>query len=326
MYMPHIENGYVHQYNATYEQEFRPGWTYSAAYIGSRGVRLWGLDWWNLPQPRDENDSWDFENMASRRPDQTYRLVDKRFVLDNGSTKYNAAQFTFKASMRDFHLLSHYTYSRAYGNIDGLHSAGDAVGYGRSNPFDLNADWSRSVMDYPHRFLAAFSWDIPAFRESGGVTEAVLGNWAVTSVVTFQSGRLVNVLAEQNNTFTCEQCWVRPDATGEPLINDGWRDDPDLVYVNMGAFKQPADGTYGNLPRNAVRWPYTKNVDLALSKRFELVGQSRFEFKLDIFNLFNWVIFRPPDRIRLSDPITLSMWDEGMAAPRTMQVAGRILF
>lgn len=326
LYQPPIENGYVHQFNITYEQEFRPGWSYSAAYIGSRGVRLWGLDWWNLPVRRDANDSWDADNMASRRPDQRYPFDDKMFVADNGKSTYNAAQVTLKANTRTVHLLSHYTFSRAYANIDGLHSAGDAAGYGRSNPTDLEADWARSVMDVPHRLLVAFSWDLPFLRDRGGPIGAVLGGWAATSVFNIQSGRLVNVLASQNNTYTCEQCWVRPNATGEPLINDGWRDDPDLVYVNAGAFSEPPDGTFGNLPRNAVRWPHTKNVDLSLSKRFSLVGDSKFELRLDVFNLFNWVNFRAPDRIRLSDPGTLTMWDEGMLAPRTMQVGGRILF
>jgi hypothetical protein len=325
-FMPNIENGYVHQFNATYEQEFLPGWSYSAGYIGSRGVKLWGLDYWNLPVRRDATDTWDSDNLASRRPDQTYRNVDKMFVTDNGKTTYDAAQFTLKANTRAFHVLTHYTYSRAYGNIDGLHKAGDAVGYGRSNPTDLNADWSRSAMDYPHRVIAAVSWDVPFFRGRGGLPEAVLGNWAVTSVFNFQSGRLVNAVVDQNNTYTCRNCWVRPDATGEPLINENWRDDPDLVYVNQGAFREPAEGTFGNLPRNAVRWPHTKDVDLGLSKRFQLVGQSRFELKLDVFNLFNWVNFRAPDRILPSEPSSLNMWEEGMLAPRTMQVAARILF
>jgi hypothetical protein len=326
-FQPELEMGYVHQYNATYEQEFRPGWTYSVAYIGSRGVDLWGLDWWNLPARRDASDNWDEENMASRRPDQTYRFVDKQFVANNGKSTYNAAQFTLKASTSSFHLLSHYTYSRAYSNIDGTHTEGDAQGYGRSNPLDLQADWSRSVMDIPHRLLVVSSWDLPILRGREDLAGALLGDWGLTSVFRIQSGRLVNVLVAQNNTYTCEQCWVRPDATGEPLINENWRDDPDLVYVNEGAFRQPADGTFGNLPKNAIRWPHTKTMDLSLRKVLSIAQNARFEVRLDMFNAFNWVNFRAPARVRPgADSATLSMWEEGMMAPRTMQVGGRFFF
>ena len=265
-YQPELELGYVQQYNATYEQEFRPGWTYSVGYVGSRGTNLWGLDWWNLPVRRDSTDNWDDDNLASRRPDQTYRLVDKQFVTNNGRSLYNAAQFTLKANTSAFHLLSHYTYSRAYSNIDGTHSEGDAQGYGRSNPTDLDADWSRSVMDIPHRLLVVSTWDLPFARGRKDLVGALIGDWALTSVFRIESGRVVNVLAAQNNSYTCEQCWVRPDATGEPLINENWKSDPDLVYVNENSFRQPADGTFGNLPKNAIRWPHTKNVDLSIRR------------------------------------------------------------
>jgi hypothetical protein len=37
-------------------------------------------------------------------------------------------------------------------------------------------------------------------------------------------------------------------------------------WFNSAAFAQPAPGTYGNLPRNAVVGPAYWNIDLALSK------------------------------------------------------------
>lgn len=326
-YQPPLENGFFHQFNVTFEHEFRPGWTYSAAYIGSRGVDLWGLDYWNLPVHRDENDSWDSENMASRRPDQEFRLTDKNFTADNGKSTYDAAQLTLRANASSFHLLSHYTYSRAYANIDGIRSRGDAVGFGRSNPTDLEADWARSVMDVPHRLLVMSSWEVPVLRGRRDLLGAILGDWIITSVFNIQSGRLANVVANQNNTFTCEGCWVRPNATGEPLINEDWREDPDLVYVNAAAFSQPEDGTFGNLPRNAVRWPHTKSVDMSVSKTFPIFRQAaRFELRVDVFNLFNWVNFHSSERIVLSDPLSLTGWGAGIGGPRTFQLGGRIVF
>ena len=326
-YQPDIPMGYVHQYNATYEQEFRPGWTYSAGYVGSKAVDLWGLDFWNLPVRRDATDSWNDDNLASRRPIQEYARVQKSFVANNGESTYHGAQFTMRANTSSFHLMSHYTFSRAYGNIDGVHTEGDAAGYGRSHGTDLSVDWSRSVADIPHRLMVMSSWDLPFARNRTDLIGLLAGQWAITSVFQIQSGRLVNVLAAQNNTFTCQPCWVRPDATGEPLINENWRSDPRLIYVNAAAFRQPADGTYGNLPRNAIRWPHTKDVALSVMKRLPVVRQARFELRADVFNLFNWVNFRAPARVRPgADAATLSMFQQGFLEPRTMQIGARITF
>jgi hypothetical protein len=327
-YKPPISLGYVHQFNATFEREIKPGWTASAAYSGSRGVDLWGLDYWNVPVPRDSKDSWDRDNLDSRRPIRDYSVVDKSFPANNGKTSYNSFVLTMRASTSRLHLLSHYTYSRAYGNIDGVHSSKDAVGYGRSNPFNLDSDWALSVMDVPHRLVVASSYDLPMFGLRNNWAGKILGHWAVTPVLDIQNGRRVNALAPTNNTFSCQNCWARPDLTGQPIINANWRSDPNLVYVNAAAFKQPADGAYGNAPRNVVRWPYTKNLDLSLSKTFPLYGEkARFELKMDAFNLFNWVNFKPPDVVLPGKtPSTLGMYGAGFLAPRTLQVGGRIYF
>lgn len=326
-YQPDIPMGFVHQVNATYEQEFRPGWSYSAGYVGSRGVDLWGLDFWNLPVATGRGDNWNEDNLAARRPDQNYARVQKSFVSNNAESNYHAAQFTLKATTRSFHMLSHYTYSRAYGNIDGVHTEGDAVGYGRSHGTDLSVDWARSVMDIPHRLMVISSYDLPFARDRRGVVGTLLGQWSVTSVFQIQSGRPVNVLAAQNNTFTCQPCWVRPDATGEPLINENWRSDPKLVYVNEAAFRQPADGTFGNLPRNAIRWPHFKTVDFSVMKTLPAVRNARLQLRADTFNLFNWVNFNAPARVRPgAENSTLSMFQQGFGQPRNMQVSVRIVF
>jgi hypothetical protein len=62
-------------------------------------------------------------------------------------------------------------------------------------------------------------------------------------------------------------------------------------YFNRAAFAQPAPGTLGNLPRNAVTGPNFWNVDLAVSKLVAVTGMQRLELRLESFNLlnhFNW--------------------------------------
>ena len=62
-------------------------------------------------------------------------------------------------------------------------------------------------------------------------------------------------------------------------------------WFNAAAFAQPAAGTLGDLPRNAVGGPAFWNIDLALSKLLATSGSRKLELRLESFNLlnhFNW--------------------------------------
>jgi len=320
-YLPDNRLGFVQQWNLTFEQQFHPGWSYSAAYIGNRGVDLFGEGFWNVPQYTGPTDNWNLENLAARTPIQQYRYQTRTYPAANAGSSYEAVQFTLKARVQDFHLLSYYTYSRTYSNIDGIWGL-----YYRSNPDSLAVDWARSDIDRPNAFQTLFTWDLPIFRHSKHFVGKMLGGWEATTLFQTMSGTPVNVVAAQNNTFTCQACTIRPDLTGQPLINANWRSDPNLVYVNAAAFSQPKDGTFGDAPRNVIRWPYTKDVDLNFAKEFRPVERLRIEIRAEFYNLFNWVNWQPPSSISLGNPNSLSMKDDWTAAPRNMQLGLRLMF
>ena len=111
--------GYVHQFNVTYEEEFRRGWLYSVAYLGHEGVGLGWWEFWNMPDQRDEMDSFDAENLASRRPIQEYRYQTRIYRTNEGDSSYHAAQFQLKARLSRLRLLTWYTLARARSNMTG---------------------------------------------------------------------------------------------------------------------------------------------------------------------------------------------------------------
>ena len=118
---------------------------------------------------------------------------------------------------------------------------------------------------------------------------------------------------------------LRPNLTGQPLVKEGWRDDPNLVYVNAAGISQPPPRTYGDGSVNFLTWPATKNVDMTLMKAFYIHEDVRFELRFDTFNLFNWVNFgnAPSGRVNMYTANDFSLRDKVMA-PRTMQVSARL--
>lgn len=89
---------------------------------------------------------------------------------------------------------------------------------------------------------------------------------------------------------------------------------------------------FGNLPRNAIIGPGFGNTDLSFIKNLALVGSSRAQLRLEIFNLFNQANFGQPGRIATVGSTSLGLisntrfptGDSGSA--RQIQFAAKFLF
>jgi len=68
----------------------------------------------------------------------------------------------------------------------------------------------------------------------------------------------------------------------------------DRSLINPAAFSIPLPGTFGDLPRNALRGPNFKQFDLVLNKRFPITESTNLEFRTEIFNIFNFTNFAVP--------------------------------
>jgi hypothetical protein len=65
-------------------------------------------------------------------------------------------------------------------------------------------------------------------------------------------------------------------------------------WLNFAAFTAPANGTWGNLGRNAVRGPRHWQIDPALSKRFPLTERVGATFRAEAFNVLNHAQYGKP--------------------------------
>jgi hypothetical protein len=68
----------------------------------------------------------------------------------------------------------------------------------------------------------------------------------------------------------------------------------DRNFLNPAAFTAPLAGTFGDLPRNALKGPSFKQVDLIFNKRFRFSERYSLEFRTEIFNIFNRANFSNP--------------------------------
>jgi hypothetical protein len=84
----------------------------------------------------------------------------------------------------------------------------------------------------------------------------------------------------------------RPDVV--PGVNPFLEGTDKLLYLNPAAFSIPAPGTNGNFERNSIKGPGFKQTDFVATKRVPMRGTSNFEFRIEVFNLFNTTNFANP--------------------------------
>jgi len=90
----------------------------------------------------------------------------------------------------------------------------------------------------------------------------------------------------------------------------------------------PSQRTYGTFGRNAFRGPTRTNVDVSIAKITNLDEQRKLEFRAEMFNMPNLVLFRNPNTALTSGTFgqisaTGSATD---SQPRVIQLALKLYF
>jgi hypothetical protein len=212
-----------------------------------------------------------------------------------------------------------YTLSRSFGNTSGSNEALTAGNLAR-NIADFDYDLGYNNFDVRHTFNFSLLYQVPYGRgrskDATGVKDILLGGWDIGGIYNARSGVPINLLITRPdvlfrdpttgtyfNNFAPGRVGVintpgggnsrnvrRPDLVAgvDPFINDNG-----LLYLNPAAFATPLPGTFGNLQRNSLHGPNFNQVDMVISKHFG--GARNFEFRTEIFNLFNGVNFSNPN-------------------------------
>jgi hypothetical protein len=149
------------------------------------------------------------------------------------------------------------------------------------NPNDLKAEYADARTDRRHIFNATYILELPFFRDTAnGLLRATLGGWQFAGYTTIQSGPPVSRVTESTNA---DRRGMYADQVGDP----GAGEQQFPYWINPAAFQPAQDGNYGNSKRAAFRLPGRNQTDLALSKNFYPVGQTRLQFRADFINAFN---------------------------------------
>ena len=310
-----------HAFNVEYTQTWSGGLQYEllpatmveVSYMGSWTVAADNATVRNVPEPGPGS-------IQARRP--IPELSNINAIRFDGRSIYHG--LTFKTQRR---LQNNYAFTVSYTlstSKDDASSPGPtAAEFNRpQNVRDIfDGEWAHSSFDHRHQFVASGTYQLPFFAGAGGLQEAIFSGWRFNTIVAMRSGSpfTVNLGVDQANVGAGPA--QRPDQLRDPNLPRG---EPTAErWFDTTAFALPEPFTFGSGPRNSVIGPGFANVDVSIAKTWTAQAGQQFEFRWEIFNLFNRANFDLPSRI-FGTPNFGRVFSAG--TPREMQFGLRFSF
>jgi hypothetical protein len=319
----------VQQWSIGVQRQIGNSWLAELNYVGTRSTHLDTLSDFNQPLIANNTST----NVV---PYSNFGYVE--YTNSIGIGKYNGLEATLTRRFTNgLSIRAAYTYSRSRDNTpEELESNSGGPPNGR----DFASWYGPSDFDIPQRIAVSYLYQLPfgtgQHYANTGILSKIIGGFQTSGVYTFYSGHpfTVNEGGALNSSLDpFGQATAVPNLIGKPVIVG----DPScwfFVSANTAcktlepsladAYQVTASGVVGNDGRNTLRGPHTNVFDFSLTRSFPIRESLALQFRWEVFNLFNAVLFGQPNGNITSGAagsITTLSGD-----PRVMQFALRLSF
>ncbi len=336
---PSMRLPYAQDWNFTVERSFGPGWLLDVGYVGTKGTKLPRFieDDPAIYIPGESTE----DNVNQRRLYSGCTIAEPNnciygsigLIAGIANSDYNALQSSLqKRFNHGLQFLASYTYSKTLDDVSSFNITGSSpqLVAGENDlaqdPFDLEAEYGRSLFDARQRVVFSYLWQIPLWKQSHNWYEYAFGNWQANGIFTASTGTPFTVYDSSDPSLEGQSPEIsgfygdRPNLVGNP--NNGPKTVQD--WFNLQAFQRVTQpGQFGTAGRNIVQAPGIAEWDFSLFKDFRLTESKTLQFRAEVFNLLNRPNFGVP-----ADDINSPTFGEiqSAASPRLVQLALKFLF
>ena len=305
---PNAHNfGYSQQWNFSIQRQIATDLSFDVAYVGTTGTNLQTDRLINAPLPGPGS-------VQSRRPFPDFGVI--YWNEQSANSIYHALQAKLERRFsKGFSLLAAFTWSKS---IDD--DSDNSEGY--IDPYNTRLSRGLSSFDVPYNFTFAVVYDLPWFKNSNALAQAVVGGWTLTSIVTAHSGLPYTPMyaGDPSNTGTSSYADVVSGCNSE-LANA-----TPQKWFNTACFAAPPgppNYRRGNAGRDILRGDSYRNFDLSLYKNFRFTESRRLQMRFEAFNVFNQHSFAFPDAT-VNSPTYGQVFSSSPG--RILQVAAKLYF
>ena len=317
------KDDYVTAWTASLQQSLPLHLVATLSYLGNKGTDVLTTTYTNLAAPP-----------ANIVPYPALGVVSWRG--DVGNSTFEAMQLNLRRTFQNGFLLSaNYMWSHSIN--DGSIGGGDSDT--PQNSFCRSCDKASSDFDVRQLFNLSAVYSLPfgagkPYLSSPGIARALLGNWEMSAIGMAQTGLPVNITIDRSNSSVPGLYAVsgseRSDYVAGQSLTPPGGSTPNH-WINPAAFAVPANGTFGNLGRNAFRAPAVAQLDLGVSKFVPIKERMSLRLRADLFNVTNRPQYGAPNaNVAASNfgviTTTLSSYATGRGTPRELQLSLKIAF
>ena len=347
---------YTQQWNLTIQRELWKGWALELGYVGTHftgGIGIWDPFLAKLASPtnpitvRDINGvSYNITANTVNNQDLRHQIIGlsrrqgSRYSGNIGFATYSSMQATLSRRLASgLYFQAAYTWSHEIDNVSGSLST-DELNVTRNGQGGANIlnDQSNSIQnkasgdfDRRHRLVVSYAYDIPRF--AGFMNHEPFKGWAISGIVTYQSGLPFSVTDSGGGAFgggTSTGIFTCPNA--QAAYTTGATSAIVAHYLNIACWTtstQQANNVpffagsgatgYGKTPRNSFRGPMQQNWDFSIQKKFRIKEGHEIQFRTDIFNVWNHPVFRFPSSVALQTASTFAQITQTAVPARLIQ-------
>ncbi len=302
---------------------------FESTYFGSKGTKLPQSISVNVINPATFTGT---AGSQALRPYPNFSTISSQDTRSN--SEFHSWQNSLKQSNHNgVTFILAYTFAKSIDGSGGIGSGSNSSGTPQ-NPYNLRAERGPSDFDVRHRVVFSPVAELPFGRGKAylnhGLSSAILGNFQVSGIFTFQSGRPFTVSDSSTNVSTLYGNADRPNYVANPnsRVNTTTGAPTHTVaqWFNTAAYAINTPLHFGTAGRNQVVGPQYTDLDLTLAKNFPLFERVNGQFRAESFNLLNHPNFLNP----LTSGVQYGASGFGTITqannPRDLQFSLRVLF
>ncbi len=230
------------------------------------------------------------------------------------SSAYNSLQVSLdKRFAHGLQFTGAYTYSKSIDQASSFE--------GILNPLPGARNYALSLFDARHRFVISYLWNLP-IRKFSGFAGKALNDWSVSGITTYQTGFPIQLTSYADNELMNSYDFQLPGLPDQiaafhrlkPQNNGNYYFDQNGFTENAstaptatngvvacttatvyGCYDPSLLGRIGTAPRTICCGPGISQTDFSIQKNIPVSERTHFEFRAELFNIFNHTQFYNPD-------------------------------